>query len=236
MCRLFGRTIAIVLLVTLFSGPPGPAAAAPAAPGASPEGARAERGVFATMCRFSHEAADDPIVFPGQAGKSHLHTFFGNRTTSAVVDVRELAGRCDDLPHGGRRIGLLGASALPERRRGQAALHEGVLPDRTPRAGGGEGVPGRLPGGCWRCHGNQRAGPAHDVLALPGTARSRGAGRLRADRDAPELSGREPADASRPVPGVLGRRQPGQSGSQEPHGARPVRSLPWPATRPCCRA
>jgi len=30
-----------------------------------------------------HEAADDPIVFPGQAGKSHLHTFFGNMTTSA---------------------------------------------------------------------------------------------------------------------------------------------------------
>src|SRR5687768_1300622 len=93
MRRLFGRTIAIVLLVTLFSGPPGSAVAAPAAPGASPEGARperAERGVFATMCRFSHEAADDPIVFPGQAGKSHLHTFFGNRTTSASSTYESL--------------------------------------------------------------------------------------------------------------------------------------------------
>jgi hypothetical protein len=46
--------------------------------------------VFATLCRFSHEAPDDPIVFPGQAGKSHLHTFFGNATTDAASSYDSL--------------------------------------------------------------------------------------------------------------------------------------------------
>jgi hypothetical protein len=46
--------------------------------------------VFATLCRFSHEAPDDPIVFPGQAGTSHLHTFFGNATTDAASSYDSL--------------------------------------------------------------------------------------------------------------------------------------------------
>ena len=42
------------------------------------------RGVnFVENCRFSHTAPDDPIVFPGQAGASHDHTFVGNRSTNA---------------------------------------------------------------------------------------------------------------------------------------------------------
>jgi hypothetical protein len=90
MRKLFGRTIAILLVIALSSGLPGSASAAPAAPGTSPEGARPERGVFATLCRFSHEAPDDPIVFPGQAGKSHLHTFFGNTTTAAASTYESL--------------------------------------------------------------------------------------------------------------------------------------------------
>lgn len=49
-----------------------------------------ERGVFATLCRFSHQAADDPIVFPGQPGKSHLHAFFGSTTTSAASTYESL--------------------------------------------------------------------------------------------------------------------------------------------------
>jgi len=38
---------------------------------------------FVESCRFSHLAPDDPIVFPGRPGASHLHTFVGNRTTNA---------------------------------------------------------------------------------------------------------------------------------------------------------
>jgi Domain of unknown function (DUF1996) len=38
---------------------------------------------FVHNCRFTHTAPDDPIVFPGKPGISHLHTFVGNRTTNA---------------------------------------------------------------------------------------------------------------------------------------------------------
>ena len=34
-------------------------------------------------CSFSHRNHDDPIVFPRQPGRSHDHTFFGNRSTNA---------------------------------------------------------------------------------------------------------------------------------------------------------
>ena len=41
------------------------------------------RGNFSVACAYSHSRADDPIVYPGQPGASHLHDFFGNRTTMA---------------------------------------------------------------------------------------------------------------------------------------------------------
>jgi hypothetical protein len=42
------------------------------------------RGVsFVSRCDFSHEAPDDPIVYPARPGASHDHTFLGNNTTNA---------------------------------------------------------------------------------------------------------------------------------------------------------
>lgn len=38
---------------------------------------------FRTHCNYSHLAYDDPILFPGQPGRSHLHMFFGNTGTNA---------------------------------------------------------------------------------------------------------------------------------------------------------
>ncbi|MEH3102533.1 MAG: DUF1996 domain-containing protein [Sphingomonas phyllosphaerae] len=40
-------------------------------------------GAFRFICSPSHELRDDPIVFPGQAGRSHLHQFFGNTLANA---------------------------------------------------------------------------------------------------------------------------------------------------------
>ncbi|MGE3271175.1 MAG: DUF1996 domain-containing protein [Chloroflexota bacterium] len=68
--------------------PPPPPGRRPAPP--PPRPAASGQGVFATVCRFSHEAADDPIVFPGQAGRSHLHTFFGNTSTDAASTYESL--------------------------------------------------------------------------------------------------------------------------------------------------
>jgi hypothetical protein len=40
-------------------------------------------GHFALACGFSHRNQDDPIVHPGEPGRSHDHTFFGNTSTDA---------------------------------------------------------------------------------------------------------------------------------------------------------
>ncbi len=39
---------------------------------------------FLSMCRFSHRGPDDPIVYPMMPGRSHMHDFFGNRSTGAT--------------------------------------------------------------------------------------------------------------------------------------------------------
>ncbi|MDC7123642.1 DUF1996 domain-containing protein [Cellulomonas fimi] len=61
---------------------------APAAP------ARADDYVshheFQANCEPSHVASDDPIVFPGRPGASHLHTFAGNVTTDAYSTPESL--------------------------------------------------------------------------------------------------------------------------------------------------
>lgn len=40
-------------------------------------------GYFRVKCEVSHFAYDDPIVFPGQPGRAHLHMFFGNTAANA---------------------------------------------------------------------------------------------------------------------------------------------------------
>ena len=38
---------------------------------------------FNASCLYSHSKPDDPIVFPGLAGASHMHSFLGNTSTNA---------------------------------------------------------------------------------------------------------------------------------------------------------
>jgi Domain of unknown function (DUF1996) len=45
---------------------------------------------FYANCRFSHTNMDDPIVYPGEPGKSHHHTFFGNASTDASSTLASL--------------------------------------------------------------------------------------------------------------------------------------------------
>lgn len=47
---------------------------------------------FVSGCGFSHRNTDDPIVYPGQPGKSHDHTFLGNSTTNAVSTTATMLG------------------------------------------------------------------------------------------------------------------------------------------------
>lgn len=55
--------------------------------GPSPE------GQFRVACEYSHFGSDDPIIFPGQPGASHLHMFFGNTLTNAFTTDDELLNR-----------------------------------------------------------------------------------------------------------------------------------------------
>ena len=47
-------------------------------------------GEFRAECDFSHYAYDDPIVYPGQPGKAHLHMIFGNTRTNAYSKYNDL--------------------------------------------------------------------------------------------------------------------------------------------------
>jgi len=58
-------------------------------------------GAFRTACQFSHMAFDDPIVFPGQPGKSHLHVFFGNTGTNANSTADSIANTGNSTCLGG---------------------------------------------------------------------------------------------------------------------------------------
>jgi len=67
-------------------------AAALAATGSAALGspAKLHGGNFFSNCRFSHTSYDDPIVYPGQPGRSHAHTFFGNTSTTASSTAASL--------------------------------------------------------------------------------------------------------------------------------------------------
>ncbi|GLW13040.1 hypothetical protein Misp01_81680 [Microtetraspora sp. NBRC 13810] len=47
---------------------------------------------FLAECPFSHRLPDDPIIFPGLPGASHMHSFFGSTVTNAHTDVDDLVG------------------------------------------------------------------------------------------------------------------------------------------------
>lgn len=51
--------------------------------GPANSGAPDEVGAFRFICQPSHLAYDDPLVFPGQKGRAHLHQFFGNTLADA---------------------------------------------------------------------------------------------------------------------------------------------------------
>ena len=87
--------ITVGALVLAIAATLGPAAIAGGKPRTGEEPEAISRtaliGVnFIESCRFSHQAPDDPIVFPSKPGASHQHTFVGNRTTNAFSSFGSL--------------------------------------------------------------------------------------------------------------------------------------------------
>lgn len=54
---------------------------------------------FVVVCRFSHRAPDDPIVFPGRPEMSHDHTFFGSVATDAFSTPDALRATATTCSH-----------------------------------------------------------------------------------------------------------------------------------------
>jgi hypothetical protein len=58
---------------------------------------------FTIACHFSHNAPDDPIVYPGKPHRSHEHTFLGNVSTNAFSTPASLGKRGTTCNHSGDR-------------------------------------------------------------------------------------------------------------------------------------
>lgn len=58
-------------------------------------------GDFRTACAWSHMSNNDPIVYPGQPGRSHLHTFAGNTGTNADSNATTIATTGNSTCRGG---------------------------------------------------------------------------------------------------------------------------------------
>ncbi len=58
-------------------------------------------GEFRTNCRFSHQAFNDPIVFPGQARAGHLHNFYGNTAINGMSTANSIATTGNSTCEGG---------------------------------------------------------------------------------------------------------------------------------------
>src|SRR6266704_3483524 len=65
-------------------------AAVLAVPAAHANAITTTAGGWIDQCHHSHYLPDDPIVFPGQPGATHLHDFLGNNTTDANSTLASL--------------------------------------------------------------------------------------------------------------------------------------------------
>jgi hypothetical protein len=86
--RIIGVTVLILSLVTV--GLPLTRATA----------LRQGQAVWSVKCEVSHRAPDDPIVFPAQAGRSHMHDFFGNVSTDADSSTASLVNAASSCLNG----------------------------------------------------------------------------------------------------------------------------------------
>jgi len=58
-------------------------------------------GAFRINCSYSHMSYDDPIVYPGEPGASHLHIFFGNTDVDADSTAESIRTTGDTTCTGG---------------------------------------------------------------------------------------------------------------------------------------
>jgi hypothetical protein len=139
---------------------------------------------FVSACGFSHRRMDDPIVYPGQPGASHDHSFVGNRSTNAFSTLKSLlrfgATTCHRpadtaaywLPT------LVVGDRMVAPRRAQVYYRRGTLAQVTPFSPGLRVIAGNAratePQGrritSWNCGPNADVPPSETVPTCPDAA------------------------------------------------------------------
>ena len=90
------RTFALLVFVSATAAVVASAVQASSREGAPATSRRDLAGVnFVSSCGFSHRGPDDPIVYPGQPGRSHDHSFVGNVSTNAFSTLGSLRATFD---------------------------------------------------------------------------------------------------------------------------------------------
>ena len=83
-------------------------------------------GDFRVPCAYSHMAYDDPIVFAGSPGASHLHVFFGNTSTDANSTLQSLDAGSSTCRGGTANRSAYWVPAIID-----AGLNQAVVPSET---------------------------------------------------------------------------------------------------------
>ncbi len=168
---------------------------------------------FNATCVFSHSAADDPIVFPGQKGASHMHSFVGNDGTNADTTTEDLmkftASSCQPVEdHSAYWIPTLYENDQPVQPRQVIVYYGSLLADKS------KTVPMPIRATHDRRR-RQEAGAYPARRGEPFLLRRRPAGgRPQHRRKLAGLRRWNPA-LHPPLPRLLGRQAPGQPGHKE---------------------
>ncbi len=186
-------------------------------------------GAFRTVCDFSHMAFDDPIVYPGQAGRSHLHAFFGNSGTDANSTAESIAGSGNSTCRGGTiNRTAYWAPAVIDTRDGTPVKPDVLIAYyKTGYRGIAPAAVQPMPAGLRMIAGDSKAQRAQswrtgDIHLHVSKYRHRPP-----DGRAPNhLPGRQHDLGHRDVSAMLGRRPSGFAGPQESHGLPDQRRLP----------
>jgi len=137
----------------------------------------ASMGVFRTRCEFSHMNFDDPIVFPGRPGASHLHAYFGNTRADSTSTSTSIASTGNSTCSGGilNRTGYWVPSVIDARTLRPVAPHFSMIYYRS----GGRGVSAQaiklFPNGLRMIAGSAKATSAKDNPEIEWACKTKGA-------------------------------------------------------------
>ena len=193
------------------------------------------------LCSADHYAMNDPIVFPGQPGMSHMHTFYGNTSTDAFSTLSSLSAASPSSCGRGMGTSDLSAYWVPSLMKKNADGTSSVVKTEQVktvyyrRAGGGMG-PGvqPFPNGLRMIAGNAKA-TSDQSLSIVSVGLWRWwfgeSPHVRLPRWTLLTDPRLPR-----ISKLLGRRAPRQCRSQVTHGlCRSKRHLPCGPSRVAAR-